>query len=253
MDDDDASLPASDSDTLAPDAPTAEAGGTSRFKLGQRCTHSGCTKQRVTLRGSNPFCIAHGGGVPCAAEGCAKLVSQKFCSTHGGYRCTFPGCTKNMKLRGVCRLHAEESGLLDRVRTENAALKAREKRRRARIQRDRQLRDRHLHRIFAEQRFRCRNSVVTCVIVQNGMPKYVCPWGDEQPTFYALELDHIVPLWEGGTDDPVNLQVLCSCCHAVKTALERPRLEAMRRNKREALDDPDAAQAWLDEFGEDEL
>lgn len=217
-----------------------------------RCTHSGCLKWRVLSTGSKPFCIAHGGGVPCAAEGCAKLVNTKFCSAHGAKRCTFPNCTRTTALRGVCRLHAEESGLLNRVRTENAALKAREKRRRARIQRDRQLRDRHLHRILAEQRFRCRNSVVTCVIVQNGMPKHVCPWGDEQPTFYALELDHIVPLWEGGTDDPTNLQVLCSCCHAVKTALERPRLQALRRSKREALDDPDAAQAWLDEFGEDD-
>jgi hypothetical protein len=31
-----------------------------------------------------------------------------------------------------------------------------------------------------------------------------------------LEVDHIIPLSRGGTDDPSNLQVLCQRCHRVK-------------------------------------
>ena len=32
------------------------------------------------------------------------------------------------------------------------------------------------------------------------------------------EVDHIVPLHKGGTNDPENLQGVCSDCHKVKTA-----------------------------------
>lgn len=34
----------------------------------------------------------------------------------------------------------------------------------------------------------------------------------------ATELDHITPLFKGGTDTPANRQGLCSPCHAIKTA-----------------------------------
>ncbi|MBK9427248.1 MAG: HNH endonuclease [Gammaproteobacteria bacterium] len=33
----------------------------------------------------------------------------------------------------------------------------------------------------------------------------------------AREVDHIVPLFRGGTDDPSNLQPLCAQCHADKS------------------------------------
>ena len=33
----------------------------------------------------------------------------------------------------------------------------------------------------------------------------------------ATQLDHIVPLYQGGLDDLCNLQGLCNACHAVKT------------------------------------
>lgn len=36
----------------------------------------------------------------------------------------------------------------------------------------------------------------------------------------AAELDHVVPLWAGGTDDERNLQGLCRACHAEKSADE---------------------------------
>lgn len=36
----------------------------------------------------------------------------------------------------------------------------------------------------------------------------------------AEEVDHVVPLHLGGTDDAVNLQSLCVECHRAKTASE---------------------------------
>lgn len=36
----------------------------------------------------------------------------------------------------------------------------------------------------------------------------------------VLECDHKLPLAEGGTDDPSNLQTLCVACHFAKTARE---------------------------------
>lgn len=36
----------------------------------------------------------------------------------------------------------------------------------------------------------------------------------------AQELDHVVPLWKGGSDAPSNYQGLCRDCHQAKTADE---------------------------------
>lgn len=36
----------------------------------------------------------------------------------------------------------------------------------------------------------------------------------------AAEVDHIVPLADGGTNDDENLQSLCKSCHSRKTARE---------------------------------
>lgn len=40
---------------------------------------------------------------------------------------------------------------------------------------------------------------------------------------HGHEVDHIVPLFEGGTDDPTNLRVACSVCHGEKSTAERIR------------------------------
>lgn len=39
----------------------------------------------------------------------------------------------------------------------------------------------------------------------------------------AAHVDHIVPLQEGGTDDPANLTVRCERCHGRKTRGEQGR------------------------------
>lgn len=36
----------------------------------------------------------------------------------------------------------------------------------------------------------------------------------------ATQLDHIIPLWQGGKDDESNYQSLCDECHKDKTAEE---------------------------------
>lgn len=36
----------------------------------------------------------------------------------------------------------------------------------------------------------------------------------------AAEVDHVVPLSEGGTDKPENLEAICSPCHVDKTQRE---------------------------------
>lgn len=51
----------------------------------------------------------------------------------------------------------------------------------------------------------------------------------------AFEVDHTVPLWNGGEDEPKNASALCANCHAKKTqneAIERNRKTAEMRQKR---------------------
>lgn len=47
-------------------------------------------------------------------------------------------------------------------------------------------------------------------------------------TVASEEVDHIVPLSEGGTDDRANKQGLCEPCHAAKSAAERAAARARR-------------------------
>lgn len=44
----------------------------------------------------------------------------------------------------------------------------------------------------------------------------------------ATEVDHIVPLSEGGSDDRSNKQALCGPCHSAKSAAERAAARARR-------------------------
>ena len=44
----------------------------------------------------------------------------------------------------------------------------------------------------------------------------------------AIEVDHIITVAEGGTDDPSNLQVLCSKHHRLKTIEDIKRIKLSR-------------------------
>ena len=48
-----------------------------------------------------------------------------------------------------------------------------------------------------------------------------------------LEVDHIQPLEDGGSDEPDNLQVLCRGCHIAKHRIPDP----MRDSWREAVNE----------------
>lgn len=43
---------------------------------------------------------------------------------------------------------------------------------------------------------------------------------------FGVEVDHICPLWEGGSDRLSNLQLLCRRCHREKTIAEAARRAA---------------------------
>jgi 5-methylcytosine-specific restriction protein A len=49
------------------------------------------------------------------------------------------------------------------------------------------------------------------------------PCSSNGHTTLATIRDHIVPLAEGGTDDPANIQPICETCHEIKSKAERLR------------------------------
>jgi 5-methylcytosine-specific restriction endonuclease McrA len=54
----------------------------------------------------------------------------------------------------------------------------------------------------------------------------------------AVEIDHIIPLELGGTNDPINLQALCPSCHIFKTSvLDRGVIEKLLRSKKNSNSD----------------
>lgn len=60
--------------------------------------------------------------------------------------------------------------------------------------------------------------------------KYLCaPCSDLGRVTEATEVDHRVPIAEGGTDEPENLQAICRECHKQKTQAESKRARAQRR------------------------
>lgn len=60
--------------------------------------------------------------------------------------------------------------------------------------------------VAASQHFRC-------AVIEN----YSCPLNGNPFDEAGYDIDHIVPLSEGGTNDASNLQALCVSCHRVKS------------------------------------
>jgi 5-methylcytosine-specific restriction endonuclease McrA len=90
-----------------------------------------------------------------------------------------------------------------------------------RLVRDRGLRERMLPTVAGEQNNRCANPIKTCEYVTDGKATSMCQWGDKPVPPDAQQLDHIVPFSQTQDNSRENLQMLCACCHAMKTALER--------------------------------
>jgi 5-methylcytosine-specific restriction endonuclease McrA len=59
----------------------------------------------------------------------------------------------------------------------------------------------------------------------------------------AFQVDHVLPLWNGGTDALENLCALCPSCHAIKTQREN-----IQRNEDQRLKRKEVAQAAQREF-----
>lgn len=188
------------------------------------------------------LCGKHGGTRRCIAKDCTNVAETgPFCPEHRG-ACKVEGCfnVKNYQ-NGYCNRHG------DLARAERAADKAAEKAAKEReeayewVQRRKRkagLREKYFDLILTEQGGQCAKSVMTCHHVGNGWARHRCKWGDDQLYRLAADLDHIVPLADGGADDKDNLQVLCKCCHGIKTACEvdtrkirRIREEAVERKK----------------------
>ena len=61
--------------------------------------------------------------------------------------------------------------------------------------------------VAGKQRYMCAASV----------PGYVCPLSGTPFDEAGYEVDHILPLSDGGTNEASNLQALCLMCHRVKS------------------------------------
>lgn len=51
-------------------------------------------------------------------------------------------------------------------------------------------------------------------------------------SYIWLHLDHIIPLVDGGSPEPDNMQLLCPTCHKSKTAIEATERAARRKEAR---------------------
>ena len=61
------------------------------------------------------------------------------------------------------------------------------------------------------------------------IPNYVCPILDKLFDEAGYDIDHILPLADGGSNDISNLQALCPSCHRVKTARENRERDRLLR------------------------
>jgi hypothetical protein len=84
--------------------------------------------------------------------------------------------------------------------------------------------------ILVRQSFRCK-----------GVPNYTCPLQGRHFDEAGYDIDHIQPLFLGGSNDPTNLQALCPSCHRVKTIAEQRSRSSETSNIRP--DSPPAAAA----------
>lgn len=60
------------------------------------------------------------------------------------------------------------------------------------------------------------------------IPNYTCPILDKLFDEAGYDIDHVLPLADGGSNDISNLQALCPSCHRVKTARENRARDRIR-------------------------
>lgn len=80
--------------------------------------------------------------------------------------------------------------------------------------------------VAGRQRYMCAATV----------DNYVCPLQGTPFDEAGYEVDHIIPLSEGGTNEASNLQALCLMCHRVKSnraSAGKPKKAAPKKKKAE--------------------
>jgi len=175
-------------------------------------------------KGDGYRCVKHGGGRQCQyfekdGARCKTIAVYdgaeiSYCRKHQQDLMNCADCGVAIKYN----MYVRNGGQCNRCHNEDVN---RGKELVARWKRDSRLRELHFEAVFKRQGCRCAQSVVACYGVDGGEPTSVCPWGDREPLRDACELDHKVRVADGGVDEPDNLQVLCRCCHGVKSAAER--------------------------------
>jgi len=179
------------------------------------CGEPGCDKQARSgdrWQGDGYRCVTHGGGTQCShvdpeSGRCPKAANyytgirgERFCAAHskGWY-----ADGRILKKPPVDEYY--DPDLYEWIK---------------RLKRDAHLREKHLLKIWARQGDQCADPMRACYEVENGKATARCPWVKlgQRPSLEQVQLDHIKPLWAGGSNDPSNLQAVCACCHALKTS-----------------------------------
>lgn len=68
----------------------------------------------------------------------------------------------------------------------------------------------------------------TLILERNGFTCQLCGAGPTDPDPFdvarkvRLHIDHITPISQGGSDDPINLRVVCSACNSGRSNVETP-------------------------------
>ena len=187
------------------DVPCAEHPSLCKTHLDNKCSVPTCMAKKY----GRGMCNFHAYGT-CSVEGCTRKASHgSKCDLHSKGACKVDGCGKVVWKRGLCCAHTvkalDEAEALERETVD-------------RIRRNKALRAKFLGPVLERQNNLCADPLGRCPWVRPlNANVHALPLPHD-----AAELDHRTPLSEGGKeDDPDNLQVLCGCCHAMKTHAER--------------------------------
>ena len=139
-----------------------------------------------------------------------RQASSTMWRTHDSNWCKYDGCIRlrdsKALTKGMCRTHGKllhniSKGLVD----DDEPLQF------ARVKRLHNLYEKRIDELRALQNNMCADPLGRCPIGQNPVPRDM------------MDVDHKIPISEGGTNCITNLHAVCACCHRVKSSLERAR------------------------------
>ena len=130
-----------------------------------------------------------------------RKYKSNWCKYEG---CTRQRCSKALT-KGMCCTHGKLlanifKGVVDEFPFQFA-----------RVKRTRDLYQKHIDELRALQKDMCADPLGRCPIGQNPVPRDM------------MEVDHKIPIFEGGTNCITNLQAVCACCHRAKSNSEHAR------------------------------